>query len=162
MIIIGCDYHPGFQQIAFLDTDTGEWNERRLAHREEAEQLYRDLGTQGVRALGHGKLSTAQIYTRVSVGRMMQTYMGLGNGVLRSKTGPWANSLERKRIRSPSSQSHLSLQDKRMSLPVKCENLRGSTLSHENARRFWAEGDSRRLRSRRGGTLPGRRSHEAF
>ena len=23
MIIIGCDYHPGFQQIAFVDTDTG-------------------------------------------------------------------------------------------------------------------------------------------
>ena len=24
MIIIGADYHPGFQQIAFVDTDTGE------------------------------------------------------------------------------------------------------------------------------------------
>ena len=24
MLIIGCDYHPGFQQIAFVDTDTGE------------------------------------------------------------------------------------------------------------------------------------------
>ena len=24
MMIIGCDYHPGFQQIAFVDTDTGE------------------------------------------------------------------------------------------------------------------------------------------
>ncbi len=23
MIIIGCDYHPGFQQIAFVDTETG-------------------------------------------------------------------------------------------------------------------------------------------
>jgi len=22
MIIIGCDYHPGFQQIAFVDTET--------------------------------------------------------------------------------------------------------------------------------------------
>ena len=29
MIIIGCDYHPGFQQIAFVDTDTGEFQERR-------------------------------------------------------------------------------------------------------------------------------------
>jgi len=28
MIIIGCDYHPGFQQIAFVDTDTGELQER--------------------------------------------------------------------------------------------------------------------------------------
>jgi transposase len=48
MIIIGCDYHPGFQQIAFVDTDTGEFEERRLEHREEAEKFYRDLGAQGV------------------------------------------------------------------------------------------------------------------
>jgi len=39
MLIIGCDYHPGFQQIAFLDTETGEADERRLTHREEAEQF---------------------------------------------------------------------------------------------------------------------------
>ena len=24
MIIVGCDYHPSFQQIAFVDTETGE------------------------------------------------------------------------------------------------------------------------------------------
>jgi hypothetical protein len=24
MIILGCDYHPGFQQIALVDTETGE------------------------------------------------------------------------------------------------------------------------------------------
>jgi hypothetical protein len=39
MIIIGCDYHPGFQQIAFVDTETGELQERRLQHREEGEDL---------------------------------------------------------------------------------------------------------------------------
>jgi hypothetical protein len=27
-IIIRADYHPGFQQIAFVDTDTGEFQER--------------------------------------------------------------------------------------------------------------------------------------
>jgi hypothetical protein len=43
MIIIGCDYHPAFQQIAFVDTETGEWNERRLEHREGAEKFYREL-----------------------------------------------------------------------------------------------------------------------
>src|SRR5205085_5949171 len=43
MLIIGCDYHPGFQQIAFVDTETGECGERRLTHREEAEQFYRKL-----------------------------------------------------------------------------------------------------------------------
>ena len=40
--------HPGFQQIALLDTETGELRERRLAHREEAEAFYRDLGAHGV------------------------------------------------------------------------------------------------------------------
>src|SRR2546430_10128166 len=49
MLIIGCDYHPGFQQIAFLDSESGEWNERRLGHREEAEQFYRDLKVCGVK-----------------------------------------------------------------------------------------------------------------
>ena len=40
MLIIGCDYHPGFQQIAFVDTETGEFGEQRLTHREEAEKFY--------------------------------------------------------------------------------------------------------------------------
>jgi len=37
LLIIGRDYHPGFQQIAFADTDRGELGERRPLHREEAE-----------------------------------------------------------------------------------------------------------------------------
>ena len=49
MIIIGCDYHPSFQQIAFVDTETGELQERRLQHREEAEKFYRDLAAQGMK-----------------------------------------------------------------------------------------------------------------
>jgi hypothetical protein len=48
MIIIGADYHPGFQQIAFVDMDSGEFQERRLQHREEAEKFYRDLAAQGM------------------------------------------------------------------------------------------------------------------
>jgi hypothetical protein len=61
LIIVGADYHPGFQQIAFVDTDTGEFQERRLEHREEAEEFYRDLGAQGLRvrvgmdASGHAR-----------------------------------------------------------------------------------------------------------
>jgi transposase len=48
MIIIGCDYHPGFQQIAFVDTERGEFQETRLQHREQAEKFYRELAAQGV------------------------------------------------------------------------------------------------------------------
>src|SRR5256885_3156954 len=61
MIIIGCDYHPGFQQIALVDTETGELQERRLQHREEAEKFYRDLAAQemkvrvGMEASGHAR-----------------------------------------------------------------------------------------------------------
>ena len=43
MLIIGCDYHPSFQQIALVDTESGECGERRLEHMEEAAQFYRDL-----------------------------------------------------------------------------------------------------------------------
>ena len=49
MMIIGADYHPGFQQIALVDTDTGEVQEQRLEHREEAETFYRELATQGMK-----------------------------------------------------------------------------------------------------------------
>jgi len=49
MLIIGVDYHPSFQQIAFVDTDTGELEEHRLQHREEAEKFYRELTTHGVK-----------------------------------------------------------------------------------------------------------------
>jgi len=32
MMIIGVDYHPSFQQIAFLMEETGEYGERELNH----------------------------------------------------------------------------------------------------------------------------------
>lgn len=42
MIIIGCDFHPSWQQVAWLDTETGETEERRLVHAAgEAERFYR-------------------------------------------------------------------------------------------------------------------------
>jgi transposase len=50
MIIIGVDYHPSDQYIAFVDTETGEYGERQLNHSAgEAEKFYRELATQGVR-----------------------------------------------------------------------------------------------------------------
>ena len=61
MIIIGADYHPGFQQIAVVDTETGEMNELRLEHREAAEQFYHALAAQGMKvrvgmeASGHAR-----------------------------------------------------------------------------------------------------------
>ena len=49
MLIIGVDFHPGFQQIAFLDQETGECGERRLNHGGgEADRFYRDLKQRGI------------------------------------------------------------------------------------------------------------------
>jgi transposase len=44
MMIIGCDYHPSWQQICWVDTATGETGERKLEHASgEAERFYRQL-----------------------------------------------------------------------------------------------------------------------
>ena len=58
MLIIGCDYHPSFQQIAFVDTATGETGSRRLDHNNgEIQEHYRSLIGQkvlvGVEATGN-------------------------------------------------------------------------------------------------------------
>jgi transposase len=61
MIIIGVDYHPEFQQIASLDTETGEFSEARLQNPEQAEQFYRELAGDeaqvrvGMEASGHAR-----------------------------------------------------------------------------------------------------------
>jgi len=61
MIIIGVDFHPEFQQIALLNTTTGEVEEKRLAHPGEAEKFYRALASAnetvriGMEASGHAR-----------------------------------------------------------------------------------------------------------
>ena len=59
MIIIGVDFHPEFQQIASVDTESGEFQEKRLGHPGEAEQFYRALtGAKvlvGMEASGHAR-----------------------------------------------------------------------------------------------------------
>src|SRR5436305_9004337 len=59
MMIIGVDFHPEFQQIASVDTETGEFQEKRLVHPDEAEEFYRALVGQKVRmgmeASGHAR-----------------------------------------------------------------------------------------------------------
>ena len=49
MIIIGCDFHPSFQQIAMLDTETGATEEHKLMHTGgEAERFYRKLASPAI------------------------------------------------------------------------------------------------------------------
>src|SRR5579863_10222427 len=49
MLIIGCDFHPRFQQIAYVDQESGEYGERRLNHPGEAAEYYRGLAGRAVR-----------------------------------------------------------------------------------------------------------------
>jgi len=61
MIIIGVDFHPEFQQIAVVDMQTGELQERQLKHPQEAETFYRELAARevvvrvGMEASGHAR-----------------------------------------------------------------------------------------------------------
>ena len=48
MFIVGVDYHPSIQHIAFLDLETGECGDWRLNHSDgEAEKFYRELRQKG-------------------------------------------------------------------------------------------------------------------
>jgi transposase len=50
MKIIGCDFHPSYQQIAMVDTETGELWEGRLEHEQgEVRRFYQALQGQTVR-----------------------------------------------------------------------------------------------------------------
>src|SRR5258707_14244890 len=59
MKIIGCDFHPSFQQIAICDLETGEFQERKLSHSDgQAERFYRELGEPaliGIEATGNSQ-----------------------------------------------------------------------------------------------------------
>ena len=89
-MIIGCDYHPAFQQIAFVDTETGELQERRLQHPEEAEKFYRALAAAGqkvwvgMEASGHARwferLLAELLRTRRNDKIMISPWMSKVNG----------------------------------------------------------------------------------
>jgi transposase len=75
MLTIGCDFHTRFQQIAMLDTTTGEIIERRLEHeRGEAKAFYAALPSParvGIEATGH-----AQWFERVLAEQGHELWVG--------------------------------------------------------------------------------------
>jgi tRNA splicing endonuclease len=49
MMIMGVDYHPSSQTIAFLVEETGKYGEQELNHSDgQAEKFYRDLKQRGI------------------------------------------------------------------------------------------------------------------
>jgi transposase len=58
MLIIGCDFHPGFQQLAIFDNQTGEIRYQRVQNPEEARAFYASLppaALVGMEAGGHSQ-----------------------------------------------------------------------------------------------------------
>jgi len=57
MKIVGCDFHPQWQQVAVVDTETGEFEEHKLINANgEAERFYRKLASPariGIEACGN-------------------------------------------------------------------------------------------------------------
>ena len=57
MMIIGCDFHPSWQQVCWLDTETGESGEQKLVQASgDAERFYRQVAAPaliGIEATGN-------------------------------------------------------------------------------------------------------------
>ena len=64
MKIVGCDFHPSYQQVAVFDTFTGEVEERKLMHADgQAEQFYQEL--EGPALIGIESVGNAQWFVRL-------------------------------------------------------------------------------------------------
>jgi transposase len=59
MIIMGCDFHPSWQQVSWLDTETGEVGEQKLVHgRGDGKRFYEQLAAPvliGMEATGNSQ-----------------------------------------------------------------------------------------------------------
>jgi len=87
LCIIGCDYHPGFQQIGFVDTETGDCGEQRLEHCEGAQKFYRDLATQGKKVrVGMEARGHERWFEQLLGGLNIERWMG-DAAVIRAKRG---------------------------------------------------------------------------
>ena len=74
MLIIGCDFHTRYQQMAMLDEATGELIERHLDHASgETQAFYRELqgpvrvGTRALCFGPHSQRRTLCLYAEYSV-----------------------------------------------------------------------------------------------
>jgi transposase len=86
MIIVGCDYHPSCQQIAFVDTETGELKEQRLMHGEGAEEFYRALaGTGQPVRVGMEASGQARWFERLLAELQLELWMGDASEIRRKR-----------------------------------------------------------------------------
>ena len=76
MLIIGCDFHPGFQQVAIFDNQSGEMEEKKLLHPAQAVEFYRGLGR--VARVGMESGSPCQWFRRLLAECGHQLWVGDG------------------------------------------------------------------------------------
>jgi transposase len=78
MLLIGVDYHPSFQTIAFLIEETGECGEQELNHSDgQAEKFYRDLKQRGIRVrVGMEATGYSRWFERLLVELGIEIWMG--------------------------------------------------------------------------------------
>ena len=112
MRIIGCDYHPGFQQIAYVDTETGELQEATAAPGGGGEVLPRTGGSGmkvrlGTEASGHARwferlltcftISSQQSHRDNAFSRLVR--LGGANSAQPSTTKPLPAPAQKNRLR---------------------------------------------------------------
>ena len=75
MMIIGCDYHPSWQQICWVDTLTGETEEKKLEHASgEAERFYRQLP--GPAVIGMESTGNCQWFVEMATAAGHEVWIG--------------------------------------------------------------------------------------
>lgn len=75
MIVIGCDFHPSWQQICWMDTETGETEEKKLVHAGgEAERFYRQLPAPAL--IGMESTGNGQWFVEVVTGLGHEVWIG--------------------------------------------------------------------------------------
>jgi len=75
MIVIGCDYHPSWQQICWMETTTGETAEKKLEHASgEAERFYR--GLRGPALIGMESTGNCQWFVEMATTAGHEVWIG--------------------------------------------------------------------------------------
>jgi transposase len=75
MRIIGCDYHPSWQQISWVDTLSGETEEKKLDHASgEAEKFYRQLS--GPAVIGMESTGNCQWFVEMATTAGHEVWVG--------------------------------------------------------------------------------------
>ena len=55
MMIIGCDFHPSWQQVSWLDSETGDCGERKLVHANGDGKVFYEQWVVGMKATGNSQ-----------------------------------------------------------------------------------------------------------